>query len=434
MKKLLFAILILFLTSAYSVSQPVYIENFNYSVRDTIEGNAGWTRSSTSNNKAKIISPGLNYVGYTGSGIGNCAFIPNESSGEAYTCQFLNNTPLDQGTVYLSFLVRVDSMSLNATQGFVINLDEWGGSTNFNTITYFKKVSGNTFNIGIRKYTGSPVFSGNVYNTNTTYLIVASYTFKPGSSTNDVCKLYAFISGVPVNEPASPLALDSAGNDILNIGDVKMANSFNQPSGLRNSSMKIDGIRIGTSWNSTLFQNYVASLSMTALIQGFYNNVTNKMVKDTVTVSLRYNRSPYQIAETKKAVLDSNGSGIFNYNTIGNYSNYYIAVTHRNMVESWSRLTHEFLSNALSYNFSQGFGNTFGFNVIQKGSRYCFYNGEINHDGIIDVTDYQFVDNNSFAFASGYKTTDLNGDQLTDISDLVIVEENVFNFVQRILP
>jgi len=99
------------------------------------------------------------------------------------------------------------------------------------------------------------------------------------------------------------------------------------------------------------------------------------------------------------------------------------------MVESWSRLTHEFLSNALSYNFSQGFGNTFGFNVIQKGSRYCFYNGEINHDGIIDVTDYQFVDNNSFAFASGYKTTDLNGDQLTDISDLVIVEENVFNFV-----
>ncbi|GEM_PF-1357001 len=436
MKKLLLAILILFFTSAYSVSQPAYIENFNYSVRDTVEENAGWYRSFSSVNEAKIISPGLNYPGYIGSGIGNCILIPNEPSGEVYVCQFMNGNYFDQGTVYLAFLVRVDSMSINANEGYCINLDMTGGSTNFNTKTYFKKVSGTTFNLGIQKIhaSGSIVYSNNVYNTNTTYLIVASYTFKPGSSTNDVCKLYAFSSGVPVNEPASPLALDSVGNDIVDIGDIVLANSFIQTNGLRNSSMKIDGIRIGTSWNSTLFQNYVASLSMTALIQGFYNNVTNKMVKDTVTVSLRYNRSPYQIAETKKAVLDSNGSGIFNYNTIGNYSNYYIAVTHRNMVESWSRLTPYFHSNALSYNFSQSIGNTFGFNVIQKGSRYCFYNGEINHDGIIDVTDYQFVDNNAFAFATGYKTTDLNGDEVTDISDLVIVETNAYNFVQRIKP
>ncbi len=434
MNKLLLAISIFFLSSAYSSSQPVYIENFNYSVRDTIEGNASWFRSSTSNNKAKIISPGLNYAGYIGSGIGNCVFIPNETSGEVYTCQFLNNAPLNQGTVYLSFLVRVDSMSLNATQGFVINLDQWGGTTNFNTLTYFKKVTGNTFNIGIKKYTGSPVFSNNVYNTNTTYLIVASYTFKPGSSTNDVCKLYAFSSGVPATEPVSPIALDSAGNDLPDIGDIVLANSFNQPSGLRNSSMKIDGIRIGTTWNATLFQNYIVTLSMTALIQGFYNNVTNKMVKDTVTVSLRYNRSPYQIAESKKAVLDSSGSGIFNFNTVGNISSYYIAVTHRNMIESWSNVPKEFYLNAQSYNFTFGTGTTYGNNAIQKGSRFCFYNGEINHDGVIDVTDYQFVDNNSFAFATGYKTTDLNGDDITDISDLVIVETNVLNFVQRITP
>jgi len=434
MNKILLTIAIIFLTSAFSVSQPVYIENFNYSIRDTVEGNAGWSRSSTSNNRAKIISPGLNYAGYIGSGIGNCVFIPNETSGEVYTNQFLNGAPLNQGTVYLSFLVRVDTMSINATQGFCINLDQQGGATNFNTMTYFKKVTGNTFNLGIRKYTGSPVFSNNIYNTNTTYLIVASYTFKPGSNTNDVCNLYAFSSGVPVNEPATPIALDSVGNDVVDIGDVKLANSFNQPSGLRNSTMKIDGIRIGTTWNGTLFQNKNIALSMNALIQGFYNNISDKMVKDTVTVSIRYNRSPYQIAESKKAVLDSNGFNIFNFNTISNLSKYYIAVTHRNMIESWSRLPNEFYQDALSYNFTQGTGNTFGNNVTKKGNRYCFYNGEIVHDGIIDVTDYQFVENNSFAFAAGYKTTDLNGDQITDISDLVIVETNAFNFVQRITP
>ncbi|MBK9332835.1 MAG: hypothetical protein IPM96_10650 [Ignavibacteria bacterium] len=268
--------------------------------------------------------------------------------------------------------MRVDTMSINATQGFCINLDQQGGATNFNTMTYFKKVTGNTFNLGIRKYTGSPVFSNNIYNTNTTYLIVASYTFKPGSNTNDVCNLYAFSSGVPVNEPATPIALDSVGNDVVDIGDVKLANSFNQPSGLRNSTMKIDGIRIGTTWNGTLFQNKNIALSMNALIQGFYNNISDKMVKDTVTVSIRYNRSPYQIAESKKAVLDSNGFNIFNFNTISNLSKYYIAVTHRNMIESWSRLPNEFYQDALSYNFTQGTGNTFGNNVTKKRKQILF--------------------------------------------------------------
>ncbi|MBK8982250.1 MAG: hypothetical protein IPM38_07985 [Ignavibacteria bacterium] len=81
---ILIAVLAFLVTFSISFSQPVYIENFNYSVRDTIEGNAGWFRSSTSNNKAKIISPGLTYTGYIGSGKGNCVFIPNESSGEVY--------------------------------------------------------------------------------------------------------------------------------------------------------------------------------------------------------------------------------------------------------------------------------------------------------------------------------------------------------------
>ena len=35
------------------------------------------------------------------------------------------------------------------------------------------------------------------------------------------------------------------------------------------------------------------------------------MVKDTATVVLRYNVSPYTIADSAKAVLDSNGNGNF---------------------------------------------------------------------------------------------------------------------------
>ncbi|HRJ98450.1 MAG TPA: hypothetical protein PL089_02395 [Ignavibacteria bacterium] len=414
-----------------SFSQPVFIENFNYPASDTVANNAGWSLSGFSTQKAKIISPGLTYSGYLGSGSGNCIYLPNAANGEMFTNYFPNFEYFDQGTVYLSFLIRVDSMALNATQGYCIGLDEIG-STNLTSYVYFKKVTANTFNFGIRKRSAIS-YSSNVYNTNTTYMIVASYTFKPGSSTNDECKLYVFNSGVPVNEPVTPAALDTNGTDQNEIGRVIISNLFNQ-SGLHGSSVKIDGIRIGTSWTGTLHQNINMNLNLTALIQGFYDNVTDKMVKDTVTVTLRYRRSPYQIAESRKAVLDSTGKGTFTFHSIGNSVRYYIAVTHRNTVESWSSLTNQFFSNASTYNFTTNANVTYGNNVIQKGTKHCFYNGEINHDGIIDVTDYQFVDNNAFAFATGYKTTDLNGDEVTDISDLVIVETNAYNFVQRIIP
>ncbi len=435
MKKSFIVILITVLAflASFSVSftQPVFIENFNYSASDTIANIAGWSLSGTSGQKAKIISPGLTYAGYLGSGSGNCIYLPNAANGEIFTNLFPNFEYFDQGTVYLSFLMRVDSMALNATQGYCIGLDDIG-STNLTSFVYFKKITGNTFNFGIRKRS-IVAYSSNVYNTNTTYLIVASYTFIPGSSTNDECKLYVFNSGVPVNEPVTSVATDSIGMDQNAIGRVFVSNLFNQ-SGLHGSSVKIDGIRIGTSWTGTLHQNINVNLTMTALIQGFYDNVTDKTVKDTVTVTLRYRKSPYQIAESRKAVLDTAGKGTFTFNSIGNNVGYYIAVTHRNTVESWSKLTNQFFSNASTYNFTTNANNTFGNNVILKGTKHCFYNGEINHDGIIDVTDYQFVDNNAFAFATGYKTTDLNGDEVTDISDLVIVETNAYNFVQRITP
>ncbi|MFZ1322515.1 MAG: hypothetical protein WAT71_13245 [Ignavibacteria bacterium] len=429
MKKICLALFLVFASVTMSSSQILFSENFNYPVKDTLDDIGGWNSSNNSNSFIKVTSSGLTYPGYISSGIGNCVSFANLPNSSLSVNNFGNE---NSGTIYMSYMIRVDSLATGATEGSVISLDEAGGATNNNTYLFVKKLTSSTFNFGIRKYNGVTVYSQTIYNINITYIIIVNREFKPGDF-NDVAKLYVFTSGVPATEPAVPSAIDTVGYDVNNIGEVTIQNSY-IGSGLNGSSMKLDGIRIGKSWNSTLFQNYVCQLSMKAYIQGFYNNVTNKMVKDTVTVSLRYNRPPYSISETRKSVLDSNGNGTFNFTKIGNYAPYFIQVDHRNTLESWSKLAKEFEDQLLTYDFAAHPNFTYGNNVIQKGSKYCFYSGEIVHDGIIDVTDYQFVDNNAFLFAAGYKTTDLNGDNLTDIEDLAIVELNAYNFVQVMKP
>ena len=428
MMKTLFTVLFLFSFFISANSQTQFVENFNFPVRDSLEGVGGWFRSGGANLfNVKVSSPGLTYSGYLGSGIGNCAYLQNDPNGEVNLNTF---GFLTSGTVYMSFLFRVDSLTSTATEGYNICLDEEGGSTNLNTKVYVKKLSSSTFNFGIKKSDSLTIYSGTTYSINTTYLLVASYTFAPGKDTS---KLYVFTSGVPASEPASPSAVDYRGFDIDDIGEVVLLNSFIQ-TGLQKSSVKIDGIRIGTTWSNTLFGNINLQYNFTGLIQGFYNNTTNKMVKDTARIVLRYSSSPYLIADSAKAFIDSLGKGTFIFNKIGNRYPYYLVFKHRNSIETWSNTGKEFFSNLLNFDFTSFQSTAYGSNLILKGTEYCFYNSDVNQDGVIDGSDGLLVDNASALFASGYVVTDVNGDTFVDGSDASITDNNSANFVGVVRP
>ena len=423
-KKLLtLAAVIVFFSESYS--QPIFVENFNFSVRDTLEGIGNWYRSGPNTiNKIKVVSPGLTYAGYAGSGIGNSAFFTNQPNGDVNIYGF---TPQTTGTVYLSAMIRVDSLTASSTEGFNICLDEGGGTTNFNTKIYIRKINSSTFNFGIKKYDGAIKYSPAVYSKNTTYLVIASYTFRNGDS-NDISRLYVNTSGVPAIEPASPLVADTAGIDVDDIGDIILSNSFIQTS-FSGSTVKIDGIRIGTSWTNTLFQPYTVQLNMKALIQGFFNTSTNKMVKDTVKVYLAYNRAPYLIGDSSKAVLDSNGNGSLTFTRVGNRAPYFLVVKHRNLIETWSWVPKEFENFQQTFDFTGGAIYAYGNNQVNIGSKYCMYNGDVNQDGLVDLADIVMVSNNAAIFLSGYKTTDIDGNNITDLADLIITYNNSSNFV-----
>lgn len=249
-KLFLFLFIISVLPSAV-FSQNLFNDDFQYPVRDSLEGIGGWYRSGVNSPyNVSIITPGLIYAGYQGSGIGNTPFMSNQ---EGDIC-FHNFTVQSTGNVYLSFMIKIDSFTTNATQGYNTGFNLGTGATFLNTKPYIKKITSNTFNFGIMKSDSAAVYSSTVYSTGLTYLVVVKYTFVTGGATNDSAKMYVFSSAVPATEPSVPTVFQTVGTDIENIASVFLSNSYAQ-TGLKNSPVKIDGIRVGKSWSTSVLNS-----------------------------------------------------------------------------------------------------------------------------------------------------------------------------------
>lgn len=171
------------------------------------------------------------------------------------------------------------------------------------------------------------------------------------------------------------------------------------------------------------------TLTLTALIQGFYNESNNLMVSDTATVFLRNVSSPYIIVDSAKAVLNSSGTAAFSFMNVFNNAPYYIQFKHRNSIETWSRSPGQsFVSSLLNYNFTDSLSKAFGNNLITADNspvNFAIYNGDTDQDGSIDATDLSNVENDASNSLTGYISTDLNGDDFVDAGDVSIVENNI---------
>ena len=184
-------------------------------------------------------------------------------------------------------------------------------------------------------------------------------------------------------------------------------------------------------------ENPGMTLNLTMFIEGFYNPGSNTQVSDTITVELRNPASPFAVADVTSAVVSSGGIAVLKFTNASN-GNYYLAVKHRNSIETWSSSSLALsYSTPLNYNLSSSSSQAFGSNQIQIDAlplRFAVYSGDVNQDGTIDLSDGSLIDNDAFNFASGYLPTDVNGDQVTDLADAVFADNNAFNFVGKITP
>ena len=175
-----------------------------------------------------------------------------------------------------------------------------------------------------------------------------------------------------------------------------------------------------------------ANIQLTALIEGFYNGTT--MTPDTVLVQLRNSTTPYNLAEQKKLFLNSSGQGNGLFKNMSESSSYYLVVKHRNSIETWSAAPQSFTSGVLSYDFTTAQNKGYGNNLVQKGTKWCIYSGDVNQDGIVDIADVSQVEVDNLSFQVGHIVTDTNGDNIVDLTDLVLVDNNNFRFITRITP
>ena len=77
------------------------------------------------------------------------------------------------------------------------------------------------------------------------------------------------------------------------------------------------------------------------------------MVSDVVSVEMRNSVFPHTVADQANVVLSTAGVGTAYFFSAAEATGYYIAVKHRNSIETWSAdATNQFVSGAMSYNFT----------------------------------------------------------------------------------
>ena len=195
-----------------------------------------------------------------------------------------------------------------------------------------------------------------------------------------------------------------------------------------------------------------ATLNLKVFLEGFYTGSSTMIsnlydlginndptATDQITINLwsvtsLSNQDPDYSVTT---LLHTNGNATIQFPAAVNGHSYYIAVKHRNSIETWSKLPVPFTSTT-EYDFSTALSKAYddGVNTAMAavgGTVYAIYSGDVNQDGAIDASDLGEVDNDNAIFAFGYNATDVNGDGATDASDLAIIDNNsqLFLFFAR---
>ena len=184
---------------------------------------------------------------------------------------------------------------------------------------------------------------------------------------------------------------------------------------------------------------YIGSGKMSPTLS-YLEFTTNINETDTLAVDLW---SPAHLSNpmpdfSTKGILHSDGTVSLSYPATAYGYYYYLAIKHRNSLETWSAGP-ILISAVTQYDFTTNYNKAFGdgSNLPMKymGSGvYAIYSGDINQDGGIDIFDLQQTENDASEFAFGYNSSDCQGDGGTDIFDLQMVENNGTLFLYYARP
>ena len=190
--------------------------------------------------------------------------------------------------------------------------------------------------------------------------------------------------------------------------------------------------------NSNLLVGTSIKVKLTTLFEGRYNIIYGLMSRrDSVNVYLRNNYSPFEIVDSATGIIDSiNFSKVFSFSKASS-GYYYIVIKHKQCIETWSKAGGEHLTkdtSVYSFDFTSSSSQAYYNNVKLIGSKYCLYSGDVDQNGLINLSDALSIYNDGVDFISGNVVNDLNGDNFVDLYDLLIASSNKNNFIRVRTP
>ncbi len=228
----------------------------------------------------------------------------------------------------------------------------------------------------------------------------------------------------------------------------------NEPNPVRFAFVSYNGSQTNKRLNidDVIISNYLPPLKKLKLkiyLEGFYENGFNKSVQnetgnqwangicDYLTVILRDTTPPFNTVYIKTNVaLMNNGDAIIDSLPRSlNNQKYYLVIKHRNHLETWSSQPISIINDEVNYDFSSSINKSYGETLKQVGvGKYAIRVGDVNQDGVVDISDLVEMDADLINGTVGYVNNDINGDGVVDLSDLVTIDENLTIGASTVTP
>jgi hypothetical protein len=180
-------------------------------------------------------------------------------------------------------------------------------------------------------------------------------------------------------------------------------------------------------------------LNLKLFLEGFYTGTSNMrstlfdagissdpLASDSITVNLwsPSNLSNPSAAFSVKGILKKNGTCQLTIPGVSIGTSYYIAVKHRNHIETWTAAPVVFSANT-SYDFSTSISQAFGNNMNGISGVFVIYAADLNQDGAVESEDYSKMENDIQLSLFGYYTSDITGDNAVESEDYSLIENNI---------
>lgn len=183
------------------------------------------------------------------------------------------------------------------------------------------------------------------------------------------------------------------------------------------------------------------TVNIKAFLQGFYRgggrlvNNLSAGTCDTLILKLASNIEPFNILFSDTAILDTNGNASFVFPGSVFSNSYYLVLSHRNSMETWSAASLLMNSTGISYDFTSSAGSAYGNNLCNMGDgSFAIWGGDIDRNLIIDFSDLTLLQNYIQQYLFNYHVADLNGDNHVESADYSLIENNLNYSIQVLKP